>query len=527
MWVALKVAAKIQSQSAADDAGDKVTETANDTGNLYVYTDFVGDTIAMWTPLGFSITPDTSAPSEFGEPVYASKSDLIDHLSSQMSSLSSIDDFQTMLQFGSGFGALGAVFGSLTGIFGIILSGASTALNFYALAAIPMILLATLGGLSIVFAFETGPIISGLQSVILSVSSITNWLLYPILTTLLIFWQAGYGIYVSFLRVTVYGANIPWRTLFECTLDFGLDILTQASNVFAQFGYMLAFFVSNNPLFIEIPALTFFESVWGLVATVWAFPVLCSCLTLQYIVGGFGLVFANPSIAMASNNLVNFAWSIPTVFLIRPILTSTIPSIERPYELQTGTLNEFFGSLIGVVSGYFGGIVESLTGWLVDVQLSFPFLLLAIFLLGALGGGTLAVILILALATWVNYARIVRAQVLSIKNQGYVEAAHATGASVGRVLFVHILPNTLAPICVVASFSMAQAILTEAGLSFLGVGLDPSTPSWGTMLNDGRDYLLTAWWISTMPGIAIGFTVLGVMLFGEGLRELLDPRGMR
>jgi peptide/nickel transport system permease protein len=190
-------------------------------------------------------------------------------------------------------------------------------------------------------------------------------------------------------------------------------------------------------------------------------------------------------------------------------------------------LSAIFGSLIGVVSGYFGGVVESLTGWLVDVQLSFPFLLLAIFLLGALGGGTLAVILILALATWVNYARIVRAQVLSIKNQGYVEAAHASGAGVGRVLFVHILPNTLAPICVVASFSMAQAILTEAGLSFLGVGLDPSTPSWGTMLNDGRDYLLTAWWISTMPGIAIGFTVLGVMLFGEGLRELLDPRGMR
>ncbi|HEV7441413.1 MAG TPA: ABC transporter permease [Steroidobacteraceae bacterium] len=190
-------------------------------------------------------------------------------------------------------------------------------------------------------------------------------------------------------------------------------------------------------------------------------------------------------------------------------------------------LSALFGSLIGVLSGYFGGIVESLTAWLIDVQLSFPFLLLAIFLLGALGGGTLAVIFILALATWVNYARIVRAQVLSIKHQGYVEAAHSTGASVGRVLFVHILPNTLAPICVVASFSMAQAILTEAGLSFLGVGLDPSTPSWGTMLNDGRDYLLTAWWISTMPGIAIGFTVLGVMFFGEGLRELLDPRGSR
>jgi peptide/nickel transport system permease protein len=186
-----------------------------------------------------------------------------------------------------------------------------------------------------------------------------------------------------------------------------------------------------------------------------------------------------------------------------------------------------FGSFVGCLSGYWGGWVEALSAWLIDVQLSFPFLLLAIFLLGALGGGTLAVVLVLALGTWVNYARIVRAQVLSIKNQGYIEAAHATGAGTLRVLFIHILPNTLSPICVVGSFSMALAILTEAGLSFLGVGLDPSTPSWGTMLNDGRDYLLTAWWIATVPGIAIGVTVLGVTLFGEGLRELLDPRGVR
>ena len=186
-----------------------------------------------------------------------------------------------------------------------------------------------------------------------------------------------------------------------------------------------------------------------------------------------------------------------------------------------------FGSLVGCLSGYWGGWVEATSAWLIDVQLSFPFLLLAIFLLGALGGGTLSVVLILALGTWVNYARIVRAQVLSIKNQGYVEAAHATGSGTGRILLVHILPNTLSPICVVASFSMAQAILTEAGLSFLGIGLDPSTPSWGTMLNDGRDYLLSAWWIATMPGIVIGVTVFGVMQFGEGLRELLDPRGAR
>src|ERR1700676_1340716 len=201
--------------------------------------------------------------------------------------------------------------------------------------------------------------------------------------------------------------------------------------------------------------------------------------------------------------------------------------LSPPVGFLAVLISAAFGSLVGCLSGYWGGWVEALSAWLIDVQLSFPFLLLAIFLLGALGGGTVAVVLFLALGTWVNYARIVRAQVLSIKNQGYVEAALATGAGTGRVLFVHILPNTLSPICVVASFSMAQAILTEAGLSFLGVGLDPSTPSWGTMLNDGRDYLLTAWWIATMPGIAIGVTVLGVTLFGDGLRELLDPRGLR
>jgi peptide/nickel transport system permease protein len=187
-------------------------------------------------------------------------------------------------------------------------------------------------------------------------------------------------------------------------------------------------------------------------------------------------------------------------------------------------LGAVIGTLVGVLSGFFGGAVEAVTGWLIDVQLSFPFLLLAMFLLGASGGGELAVVCVLALATWVNYARIVRSQVLSIRNQGYVEAARTIGAGVPRLIFVHILPNTLTPLFVVASFSMAQAILTEASLSFIGLGLDPSLPSWGTMLNDGRDYLLSAWWISTMPGLAIGFTVMAVLMLGEGMREVLDPR---
>ena len=192
--------------------------------------------------------------------------------------------------------------------------------------------------------------------------------------------------------------------------------------------------------------------------------------------------------------------------------------------LSAVVLGSLCGGLLGLVSGYFGGWVDACTLWLIDLQLSFPFLLLSIFLLGALGGGILAVVLILALSTWVNYARVVRAQVLSLRTLGYVEAARVTGASHPRILGVHLLPNTLSPLCIIASFSMTQAILTEAGLSFLGVGLDPATPSWGTMLNDGRDYLLDAWWIAVMPGLAISLTVIAITLLGEGLRRLLDGR---
>jgi peptide/nickel transport system permease protein len=182
------------------------------------------------------------------------------------------------------------------------------------------------------------------------------------------------------------------------------------------------------------------------------------------------------------------------------------------------------GSLVGLLSGYFGGWVDAVLSWLIDVQLSFPFTLLAIFLLATFGGGFLPVVLVLALATWVNYGRVVRGQVMAVRGQDYVEAARAVGVPTSRILRRYIIPNALSPIIVVASFSMAQAILAEAGLSFLGVGVDTATPSWGTMLNDGRDYLQDAWWIATMPGIAIALTVLGGNLVGDWLRDRLDPR---
>lgn len=185
------------------------------------------------------------------------------------------------------------------------------------------------------------------------------------------------------------------------------------------------------------------------------------------------------------------------------------------------------GSLMGMLAGYFGGRVDTVISWFIDVQLSFPFTLLAIFLLGTFGGGFTAVVLVLALATWVNYARVVRSQVLTVKVQDYVTAARSVGVGTVRTLTRYILPNTTAPIIVVASFSTAQAILTQAALSFLGVGIDASVPSWGAMLNDGREYLQSAWWIATFPGAAIAFTVLGVNLLGDWLRDILDPRSMK
>ena len=182
------------------------------------------------------------------------------------------------------------------------------------------------------------------------------------------------------------------------------------------------------------------------------------------------------------------------------------------------------GSTIGIVAGYFGGWTDSILSVVINAQLSFPFILLAIFLLATFGGGFWPVVLVLALGAWVNYARVVRGLVMSVKNQDYVHAAISVGVPTARILRTTVLPNTLSPIVVVASFSMAQAILAEAALSFLGVGVDGSNPSWGVMLNDGRAYLQTAWWLTAMPGLAIAITVLGGNLCGDWLQDRFNPR---
>jgi peptide/nickel transport system permease protein len=183
-----------------------------------------------------------------------------------------------------------------------------------------------------------------------------------------------------------------------------------------------------------------------------------------------------------------------------------------------------FGATMGLISGYYSGYLDSLLMRVGDVFLAFPFLLLAIALMAVLGGGLFNVILVLAISTWVPYARLMRGNVLAAKEYEYTIAARAIGAHDASVLFKHLLPNTVTPIIVFGTFMIANAIILEASLSFLGLGVGGTRATWGGMLAIGRDYVSTAWWLATIPGLAIVATVLSINLLGDWLRDVLDPR---
>lgn len=182
------------------------------------------------------------------------------------------------------------------------------------------------------------------------------------------------------------------------------------------------------------------------------------------------------------------------------------------------------GTLLGLVSGYWGGLADNLIMRFMDIMLAFPALLLAIAIVAILGPGLMNMLIAIAIVSIPTYARLVRAQVLSIKEQDYVLAARAVGVSITRMLFRSILPNSITPIIVQGTLGIATAILDAAGLSFLGLGAQPPTPEWGAMLGDGRFSMFTASHIILFPGLAIMLTVLGFNLLGDGLRDALDPR---
>lgn len=182
------------------------------------------------------------------------------------------------------------------------------------------------------------------------------------------------------------------------------------------------------------------------------------------------------------------------------------------------------GLIVGIIAGWYGGAVDNVIMRIGDVQLAFPFILLAIALMAVLGAGLLNIILVLSLRSWVSYARVVRGEVLKLKEREFVQAVQALGASDWRIHVRHIMPNVMAPIIVIASFSVAQTILSEASLSFLGLGVGVHIPTWGALVSAGQDYLTDAWWISAFPGLAIVLTVLSINLIGDWLRDYLDPR---
>ena len=183
------------------------------------------------------------------------------------------------------------------------------------------------------------------------------------------------------------------------------------------------------------------------------------------------------------------------------------------------------GVIAGLLSGYFGGWVDDLIMRVGDIQLAFPFILLAIMFLVVLGAGVWNLVLVLGVGQWVTYARIVRADTLSLREKEFVEAARALGDSTLSIIFRTILPNILAPLTVIASFNVASVILSEAALSFLGLGVPPSVPTWGSMLAESRDTLIAnKWWLAVFPGVAIMLTVLSFNILGDWLRDFLDPR---
>ena len=214
-----------------------------------------------------------------------------------------------------------------------------------------------------------------------------------------------------------------------------------------------------------------------------------------------------------------------TDVLGRDILSGLIwgGRISLTVGLSSVLLAGVLGTLIGLVAGYLRGWVDELFMRLVDVQLAFPFILLAVLIMYVIGPGLVNVVLVLVVATWPLYARVARAETLRLAASDFVLAARSMGAGRARIIWRHILPNALTPLVVVAAFAVPQMIIFEAALSFLGLGMPPDQISWGSMLAGGRSVLENAWWIATLPGLAIMATILSINILGEALRQRIAP----
>jgi peptide/nickel transport system permease protein len=182
------------------------------------------------------------------------------------------------------------------------------------------------------------------------------------------------------------------------------------------------------------------------------------------------------------------------------------------------------GIPVGMLAGYFGGWTDSLLMRLVDVQLAFPFILLALTINAILGLGLRNIIITLIIAGWIEYARVARGETLVVREREFVQAAHLNGAGNGRIFIRHIFPNIITPLIVIGTLQVARFIIAEASISFLGFGVQPPTAAWGSMVSEGLDYIFSAWWLITLPGLALALVALAVNITGDWLRDTLDPR---
>ena len=183
------------------------------------------------------------------------------------------------------------------------------------------------------------------------------------------------------------------------------------------------------------------------------------------------------------------------------------------------------GTIVGLFAGYYRGFLDAFVMRFADVQLALPFILMAITVIAIVGPGVDKIIILMIASQWVQYARLVRGSVLSLREREFVQAARSYGLPNIKIIFGHILPNAMGPLIILLTLNVANNILLESSLTFLGLGADPQTPSWGGMLSEGRSYVQTAWWVTVFPGIAIMLTVLGLNLLGDWLRDEMDPLG--
>ncbi len=224
-----------------------------------------------------------------------------------------------------------------------------------------------------------------------------------------------------------------------------------------------------------------------------------------------------------------FRYMLGSDLLGRDVLSRLIwgARVSLPIALLATGLGAAVGSALGLIAGYYRGSIDALLTKLIDVQLAFPFVLFAISVIAVAGPGMTVLVVVLAIGSWVGHARIVRGLAMSLREREFVVSARALGAGGPRILVRHLLPDVLSVIVVMATFDVGRIIILESTLSFLGLGVQPPTPSWGSDLRDAAVYVRQAWWMATFPGLIIMAVVLGVNLLGDALRDILDPRTVK